>query len=244
VWGCPPQIKGKMAHFISRKAMDIDGLGEETIEQLYEVGLVENVSDLYQLKKEDLLPLERMAGKSAQNLINGVEASIPIPFQRLLFAIGIRYVGETVAKKLAAHFKNIDAIMQATFEELVAVDEIGDKIAESILNFFAEERNRQLIQELKNHGLQMEMEEQADTSLSDALAGKTFVVSGVFEKFSRNELKQAIEDHGGKNVGSISAKTDYLIAGDKMGPAKKEKAEKLGVSLISEDDFIEMTKLN
>src|SRR5690554_2918745 len=242
VWGCPPQIKGKMAHFISRKAMDIDGLGEETIEQLYDVGLINNVADIYELKKEDLLPLDRMAEKSAQNLIDGVEASKKVPFQRLLFAIGIRYVGETVAKKLAAHFKNIDAIMQATFEELVAVDEIGDKIAESIINFFSEERNRQLIEELKSYGLQMQMEEQENTIVSTVLEGKTFVVSGVFEHFSRDELKQAIENHGGKNVGSISGKTDFLIAGDKMGPAKKEKAEKLGVNIISEEDFMEMVK--
>lgn len=242
VWGCPPQIKGKMAHFISRKAMDIDGLGEETIEQLYDVGLIKNVADIYELKKEDLLPLDRMAEKSAQNLIDGVEASKKVPFQRLLFAIGIRYVGETVAKKLAAHFKNIDAIMQASFEDLVAVDEIGDKIAESIINFFSEERNRKLIEELKTYGLQMEMEEQENTIVSSVLEGKTFVVSGVFERFSRDELKQAIEDHGGKNVGSISGKTDYLIAGDKMGPAKKEKAERLGVNIISEEDFMEMIK--
>ena len=181
------------------------------------------MADIYELKKEDLLPLERMAEKSAQNLIDGVEASKKVPFQRLLFAIGIRYVGETVAKKLAAHFKNMNAIMQSSFEELVAVDEIGDKIAESIINFFSEERNRKLIEELKTYGLQMQMEEQKNTIVSTVLEGKTFVVSGVFEHFSRDELKQAIENHGGKNAGSISGKTDYLIAGDKMGPAKKKK---------------------
>ena len=240
VWGCPPQIKGKMAHFISRKAMDIDGLGEETVEQLYEVGLIQNIADLYILKKEDLLPLDRMAEKSVTNLLAGVEASKQVPFPRLLFAIGIRYVGETVAKKLAAHFKSMEAIMNASFEELIAVDEIGDKIAESILAFFAEERNRALINRLSELGLQFQMAEEADTSLSNKLAGKIFVVSGVFERFSRNELKQAIEDHGGKNVGSISSKTDYLIAGDKMGPAKKEKAEKLGIKVIDEKEFEEL----
>lgn len=236
--GCPPQIKGKMAHFISRKAMDIDGLGEETIEQLFEASLVNNVSDLYRLNKEEILPLERMAEKSVNNLLEGLEKSKLIPFQRLLFAIGIRYVGETVAKKLAKHYKSMDAIMQASFEELIAVNEIGDKIAESIILFFQEEKNRDLVYDLKELGLQMEMEEVEDTSISNVLEGKSFVVSGVFTKYSRNDLKKAIEDHGGKNVGSISSKTDYLVAGDKMGPAKKEKAEKLGVEMISEEEFI------
>lgn len=242
VWACPPQIKARMAHFISRKAMDIDGLGEETIEQLFDAGLVKNVSDLYRLKKDELLLLDRMAEKSVTNLLEGLEKSKQVPFQRLLFGIGIRYVGETVAKKLAKHFKNIEAIMQATFEELIAVDEIGDKIAESIILFFEEERNLKLIEELKESGLKMEMEEMEDTSISNVLEGKTFVVSGVFTLFSRDELKKAIEDNGGKNVGSISSKTNYLIAGDKMGPAKKEKAEKLGVQIISEEEFVKMTK--
>ena len=240
VWGCPPQIKGKMAHFISRKAMDIEGLGEETVEQLYEAGLIQTIADIYFLKKEDLLPLERMAEKSVNNLIEGVEKSKEVPFQRVLFAIGIRYVGETVAKKLAKHFKSMQAIRQASFEELVAVDEIGDKIAASILSFFEEERNRELVDTLTSIGLQMAMAEEESTLKSASLNGMTFVVSGVFQQFSRNELKQAIEDHGGKNVGSISAKTNYLIAGDKMGPAKKEKAEKLGVKIISEEEFTAM----
>ncbi|MBR9831890.1 NAD-dependent DNA ligase LigA [bacterium] len=239
-WACPPQIKGKMAHFISRKAMDIDGLGEETIQQLYESGLIKNISDIYDLTVEQLLPLERMAEKSANNLVDGVEASKKIPFERVLFAIGIRFVGETVAKKLAKGLKNIENIQNATIEELVAIDEIGDKIAESVHHFFAEEKNRELIKKLKEKGLQFEIVETESTQASNKLEGQTFVVSGVFEKFSRDDLKQAIEDHGGKNVGSISAKTNYLIAGDKMGPAKKEKAEKLGVTIISEDDFIEM----
>lgn len=241
LWACPPQIKGKMAHFISRKAMDIDGLGEETIEQLYDEGLIKNVADLYELKASDLLPLERMAEKSVNNLLEGIEKSKEIPFQRVLFAIGIRYVGETVAKKLALQFKSMEALKNASYEELIATDEIGEKIAESIRHFFDEEVNVELLERLQGFGLQFEIEEQEDTSISNKLEGMTFVVSGVFEKFSRNELKQAIEDHGGKNVGSISAKTNYLIAGDKMGPAKKEKAEKLGVTIISEDDFIELT---
>ena len=238
--GCPPQIKGKMAHFISRKAMDIDGLGEETIELLFEAGLVSDISDIYRLRKEDLLPLERMAEKSVNNLIEGVEKSKLIPFQRLLFAIGIRYVGETVAKKLAKHYKSMEAIMKANFEDLVGVDEIGDKIAESIIQFFGIEKNRELVYNLKELGLQMEMEEEEDTSISNILEGKTFLVSGVFTQYSRNDLKKAIEDHGGKNVGSISSKTDYLIAGEKMGPAKKEKAEKLGVDMITEEEFIRL----
>lgn len=239
-WGCPPQIKGKMAHFISRKAMDIEGLGEETVEQLYDAGLINTIADLYTLKKEDLLPLERMAEKSVNNLLEGVEKSKQVPFQKVLFAIGIRYVGETVAKKLAKSFKSMQVIREATFDELVAVEEIGDKIAESIIQFFQEERNCNLVDRLADLGLQMELKAEEDTSKSNKLEGLTFVVSGVFEKFSRKELKQAIEDHGGKNAGSISGKTDYLIAGDKMGPAKKEKAEKLGVQIISEDDFSEM----
>lgn len=240
IWGCPPQIKGKMEHFISRKAMDIDGLGAETIEQLFEAELIKDIADIYNLKKTDLLPLERMAEKSVNNLLQGVENSKQVPFQRVLFAIGIRYVGETVAKKLAKHFKSIEAIMDASFEDLVAVDEIGDKIAESIIQFFEEERNRDLIRRLQDSGLQLLMEEQEETRLSSKLEGKTFVVSGVFQDFSRDELKQAIEDHGGKNIGSISGKTDYLIAGDKMGPAKKEKAEKLGVQIIDEKEFTSM----
>ncbi len=240
VWSCPPQIKGKMAHFISRKAMDIDGLGEETIQQLYEAGLINNISDIYELTKDQLLPLERMAEKSANNLLDGVEASKKIPFERVLFAIGIRFVGETVAKKLAKHFKSIQSIQQATFEELIAVDEIGDKIAESVKHFFQEDKNKELIDSLIDKGLQFEVVEDDNIGSTAILQGASFVVSGVFEKFSRDELKKAIELNGGKNVGSLSAKTNYLIAGDKMGPAKKEKAEDLGIKIISEDDFIQL----
>lgn len=236
-WGCPPQIKGKMQHFISRKAMNIDGLGEETIEQLYNAGLVKNIVDLYHLTKEQLLPLERLAEKSVNNLLKGLEDSKKVPFERVLFAIGIRYVGETVAKKLARHFKNIDAIIQASFEELIAADEIGDKIAESILQFFSVQENKQMIMELKNLGLQFSLSEQQLENTSDKLAGLTFVVSGVFSLFSRDELKNLIEQNGGKVSGSISKKTNYIVAGENMGPSKLEKATELGVAIIDEQQF-------
>ncbi|MCB9190359.1 MAG: NAD-dependent DNA ligase LigA [Flavobacteriales bacterium] len=237
--GCPPQIKGKMEHFIGRKAMDVDGLGAETVQQFYDAGLVENMADLYELTYEQVVALDRMADKSATNLLAGLEASKQVPFPRVLFAIGIRYVGETVAKKLAKHFKNIDALMAASQEELVAVDEIGDRIAESVLHFFADERNRIIIQRLKDHGLQFEMEE-TEGPVSNVLEGKSFVVSGVFSQFSRDEIKAEVERHGGKNVSSISKNTDYVLAGDKMGPSKLKKAEDLGIPIISEEDFVEM----
>lgn len=239
-WGCPPQIKGKMQHFISRKAMNIDGLGEETIEQLYNAGLVKNILDLYHLTKEQLLPLERLAEKSVNNLLKGLEDSKKVPFERVLFAIGIRYVGETVAKKLARHFKNIDAVMQASFEELITADEIGDKIAESILQFFSVQENKQMVMELKNLGLQFSLSEQQLENTSDKLAGLTFVVSGVFSLFSRDELKNLIEQNGGKVSGSISKKTNYIVAGENMGPSKLEKATELGVAIIDEQQFSAM----
>lgn len=237
--GCPPQIKGKMEHFIGRKAMNVDGLGAETVQQFYDAGLVESVADLYELTYEQVVALERMADKSATNLLAGLEASKQVPFPRVLFAIGIRYVGETVAKKLAKHFKNIDALMAASQEELVAVDEIGDRIAESVLHFFADDRNRIIIQRLKDQGLQFEMEE-AEGPVSNVLEGKSFVVSGVFSQFSRDEIKAEVERHGGKNVSSISKNTDYVLAGDKMGPSKLKKAEDLGIPIISEEDFVGM----
>jgi DNA ligase (NAD+) len=237
--GCPPQIKGRMEHFIGRKAMDVDGLGAETIEQLFEADLIHDVADLYELTYEQLIPLERMADKSVRNLLQGLEKSKEVPFPRLLFSIGIRYVGQTVAKKLAKHFKNIDALMAATHEELIAVDEIGDRIAESVLQFFADERNRIIIQRLKDHGLQFEVEESTGPT-SNVLEGKSFVVSGVFTQYSRDEIKAAVEQHGGKNVSSISKKTDYVLAGDKMGPSKLKKAEDLGIPIISEEDFVAM----
>jgi DNA ligase (NAD+) len=238
-YGCPPQIIGRIEHFISRKAMDIEGLGGETVALLYKNGLIENYADLYTLRVEQILPLERMAQKSAENLVSGVENSKNIPFERVLFALGIRYVGETVAKKLARHYQNIDALQQASFMDLVMVDEIGERIAQSVIDFFANQKNQHIIERLKSYGLRFELDEEPE-KLSDKLSGKTFVVSGVFTKFSRDELKKAIEDNGGKVGSSISAKTNFVVAGDNMGPAKLEKATKLGVPIISEDDFIGM----
>lgn len=235
--GCPPQIKGKMEHFISRKAMDIEGLGAETVEQLYEAGLIENMADLYDLQREQLLPLERMAEKSVDNMLAGIEASKQIPFERVLFALGIRYVGETVAKKLARHFITLDALMAASEEELVAVDEIGQRIAESVVEYFSREAHQELIDRLREAGLQFRIPEEQLTDTTDKLGGKSFVISGVFERHSRDELKELIEKNGGKNTGSVSGKTDFLLAGDGMGPSKRAKAEKLGVQIISESDF-------
>jgi DNA ligase (NAD+) len=242
-YGCPPQIVGRIQHFISRKAMDIEGLGGETVTLLYNSGLVQNYADLYELKKEQVVPLERMADKSAENLINGIEASKQIPFERVLYALGIRYVGETVAKKLAKQYKTIDNLANASLAELVLVDEIGERIAQSVLDFFANEDNRKLVERLKGYGVQLEASQSDATAASDKLAGKTFVVSGVFTKFSRDDIKKAIEDNGGKVGSSISSKTHYVVAGDNMGPAKLEKATQLGVAIISEDDFIEMIQL-
>lgn len=236
--GCPPQLKGKMQHFISRKAMDIDGLGEETIELLYNSGLLKNIADLYELKTEHLLPLERMAEKSVTNLLAGVEASKQAPFERVLFGLGIRHVGETVAKKLSRHFKTIENLETADIEKLVAVDEIGTTIAESIVDYFSQPENKMLIQRLKNHGLSFSSApEQAQKS--DKLSGLTLVVSGVFT-ISRDELKKTIEDHGGKVASGVTGKTDYLVAGENMGPSKLEKAEKLGVKIISEKEFFDL----
>lgn len=237
--GCSPQIVGKMQHFISRKAMNIDGLGEETIEQLFDAGLVENAADLYDLTKEQLLPLERMAEKSVDNLLKGIEASKAIPFERVLYGLGIRYVGETVAKKLARHFHTIDRLMEATEEELIAVDEIGSRIAESVIAFFEKPLNRAIIARMRSKGLNFELAEDAKP-VSAKLEGLSIVISGVFKHHSRSALKALIEKHGGKNVGSISAKTSYLVAGDNMGPAKREKAEKLDVPIISEEELIEL----
>ncbi len=238
-YGCPPQIIGRIQHYITRKAMDIEGLGGETVALLYQNGLVKNYADLYDLKIEQILPLERMAQKSAENLINGIEKSKEVPFERVLYALGIRYVGETVAKKLAKHYKNIDAIAQASLMDLILVDEIGEKIAQSVIEFFENIENRITINRLKAVGIRFEISEQ-NTQVSNKLSGKTFVVSGVFEQFSRDELKKAIEDNGGKVGSSISAKTDYVVAGENMGPAKLEKANQLKIAIISEHDFIEL----
>jgi DNA ligase (NAD+) len=243
-YGCPPQIIGRIQHYISRKAMDIEGLGGETVALLFNNGLVKDYSDLYELTVEQVTPLERMAQKSAENLVNGIEKSKEVPFERVLFALGIRYVGETVAKKLAKHYKNIEALSQASLMDLVLVDEIGDKIAQSVIEFFENQENRIIIERLKGFGIQFEVIEKYNPDATNKLSGKSFVVSGIFEQFSRDDLKKAIEDNGGKVGSSISTKTDYVVAGENMGPAKLEKANKLGIAIISENDFIEMIKGN
>ena len=236
--GCAPQIIGRIQHYISRKAMDIEGLGGETVALLVKEGLIANYADLYELKKEQVIPLERMAEKSAENLILGIKKSKEVAFERVLFALGIRYVGETVAKKLAKHYKFIDAIMIASEEELVNVDEIGIKIAQSVVEFFESEENKILIDRLKQYGVQLEISADKLASQTNIFQGVTFVVSGVFEKVSRNELKKMIEDNGGKVSGSISAKTSFVVAGQNMGPSKLEKAKALSVPIISEEDFL------
>ncbi|MBR5531866.1 MAG: NAD-dependent DNA ligase LigA [Bacteroidales bacterium] len=238
--GCPPQIKGRIEHFISRKAMNIDGLGEETVDAFYKEGLVKSVADLYKLNAADIANLERMGEKSAQNIIDGINSSRNIPFERVVYAIGIRFVGETVAKKLAYAFKDIDSLMSATKELLIAVDEIGERIADSVLKYFANEDNRTLIESLRSEGVQLKLSEERISMFSDTLKGLSIVISGTFEKHSRDEYKALIEQHGGKNTSSVSAKTDYILAGDNMGPAKLEKAQKLGVKIISENEFLEM----
>jgi len=238
--GCPPQIIGRIQHFISRKAMDIEGLGGETVALLVTNGLIKNYSDLYELTEVELIPLARMAEKSAENLVAGVQASKEIPFERVLFGLGIRHVGETVAKKLAKHYKSIDAIAEASEEDLITVDEIGDRIAESVVSFFASEENKAIIERLKSFGVQLEISAEKLANQTNTLQGKTFVVSGVFAKVSREELKKLIEDNGGKVSSSISAKTGYVIAGDNMGPSKRTKAESLGVPILGEDDFLQM----
>lgn len=239
-YGCPPQIIGRIQHYISRKAMDIEGLGGETVALLYNNGLVKNYADLYELRVEQLLPLERMAQKSAENLVNGIEKSKEIPFERVLFALGIRYVGETVAKKLAKHYKSIEALSQATLLDLVLVDEIGERIAQSVMEFFQNADNNSIVARLKSFGVQFETVEKINPNATNKLGGKTFVVSGVFSSFSRDELKKAIEDNGGKVGSSISAKTDFVVAGENMGPAKLEKANQLKIAILSEQDFIKM----
>ena len=238
-YACPPQIKGKIEHFISRKAMNIDGLGAETIDLLFEEGLLRDVSDLYELKKEQLMPLERLGEKSAENIIKGVEESKAVPFNKLLFALGIRYVGATVAKKLASGMGSIDALANAKVEELVEIDEIGERIAESVVEYFNLEKSQILIEKLKHFGLDF-INKESDVGKTNKLKDLSIVISGVFEKYSRDELKEMITKNGGKNTGSISKKTDYLLAGDKIGPSKLEKANKLGVKIINEDEFIAM----
>ena len=252
--GCAPQIKGKMEHFISRKAMNIEGMGSETISGLFDQGMLRTVADIYDLRSEQLLGIEftvsdefgenpkkrSMQEKSVQNLMAGIEASKQVPFDRVLFALGIRFVGETVAKKLARHFKTIDAIATATFEQLIEAGEIGDKIAQSILDWFAIEDNRNIINRLRNADVQMALSEDESAHTSNTLLGLTFVVSGVFQLFSRDGIKASIESNGGKVSGSISKKTSYVLAGDNMGPEKRKKAEELGVKIIDEREYVAM----
>jgi len=235
---CPPQIKGKIEHFISRKAMNIDGLGPETVDMFYRLGLINNTADLYQLTVDDIKDLDRMGAKSAENIIKGIEKSKEIPFERVMFALGIRFVGETVAKKIARSFSSIDEVAEASLETLKSIDEIGEKIAQSILNYFSNASNRELVQRLKEVGLQLYRTEEDAENYSDKLAGQSIVISGVFAHHSRDEYKEMIERNGGKNVGSISAKTSFVLAGENMGPAKLEKAAKLGVKIINEDEFL------
>lgn len=232
---CPPQIKGKIEHFISRKAMNIESLGEETVAQFYDAGLIKNIADLYKLKKEDILPLDRMAEKSAENIIKSIENSTTVGFDRVLFALGIRYVGETGAKKLAYAFKNMLNLANATKEQLISVEEIGDRIADSILEYFSKKEHNQIIADLMNAGLQFEIEE--EEKLSNKLSGLSIIVSGTFKEFSRDEIKDIIEKHGGKNVSSVSKNTDLFVAGENIGPSKLEKATKLKVKIISEEEF-------
>lgn len=243
-YNCPPQIKGKIEHFISRKAMDIDGLGAETIDLLFNADLIRNIADLYYLKeiKFKLLGLERMAEKSVNNMIDGIEASKNIEFEKVLFALGIRYVGETVAKKLAIYFKNIDALSSASLEELIAVDEIGERIAESVIAYFSNEKNQELISTLKENGIQFYVDESKFEGNTEILKGMAIVVSGVFTQLTRNEIKAEIEKNGGKVTSSISKKTDYVVGGDKMGPSKLEKANNLGIKIINEQEFIDLIK--
>ena len=237
---CPPQIKGKIEHFITRKAMNIDGMGPETVEQFYNANLISNVADLYDLQAVDLLLLERMGERSANNIVEGIRQSLEVPYPRVLYSLGIRYVGETVAKKLSNAFPSIEQLQQATLEELIQVDEIGERIAQSVIRWFADEDNQRLIERLKAAGLQFSLSEETLSERTDKLAGKSIVISGVFTHHSRDEYKALIEQHGGKNVGSISGKTSFILAGDNMGPSKLEKASKLGVAIIGEEEFLRM----
>jgi len=238
--GCPPQIKGKIEHFVGRRAMGIDSIGPETIELFNKAGLVNNIADLYDLKKEQIVGLERMAEKSAANIIDGIEESKQVPFERVLFALGIKHIGETSAKKIAFYFKSMDALRKATLEQLLEVPDVGEIVAKSIIEFFADKDNAHIVEKLHHKGLKFELGAEEIAAFSDKLAGKTFVVSGVFTKHSRDEIANLIEKNGGKNTGSVSAKTSFIIAGENMGPAKLEKAKKLNVAIISEDDFLKM----
>ena len=237
---CPPQIKGKIEHFISRRAMNIDGLGPETVDMFYRLKLIKDAADLYHLTVDDIKDLDRMGQKSAENIVNGIAASHSVPFERVLFALGIRFVGETVAKKIARSFKSIDEVEQASLETLMSVDEIGEKIAQSIVSYFGNPLNRNLVERLKEAGLQFSRSEEDLSGYTDKLAGQSIVISGVFEHHSRDEYKEMIERNGGKNVGSISSKTSFILAGANMGPAKLEKAQKLGIRIMSENEFLDL----
>ena len=239
-YGCPPQITGRIQHFISRKAMNIEGLGSETVELMFRAGLIHNYADLYELKAEQIQNLERMGTRSAQNIITGIEKSKEVPFERVLFALGIRMVGESVAKKFARIYKTLEAFRAAPYEQLIQIDEIGDRIAQSVIEFFADDRNKEILERLQGYGLQFALKETAQTSLSEALKGKTLVVSGVFARHSRDEIKALIESHGGKVGSSISSKTNYVVAGENMGPSKLEKATQLGIPILSEEEFEKM----
>jgi DNA ligase (NAD+) len=237
--GCPPQIKGKIEHFVSRKAMNIDGLGSETIDLLYSQGLIKDIADIYRLTQDDIAKQERLGEKSAQNILAGIEQSKQVPWARVLFALGIRMVGETTAKKIARRFPDIEQLKQASIDQLIAIDDVGEQIAQNILAYFNDENNQQIVNRLHEAGLQMVSEEE-ELQLSTKLAGKSIVISGVFSQHSRDEYKQMIEAHGGKNVGSISKKTSFVLAGDNMGPEKRKKAESIGIPLVSEEDFLAM----
>ena len=237
---CPPQIKGKIEHFISRRAMNIDGLGPETVDLFYQQGLIRDVSGLFSLRVEDIQGLERMGRKTAENIVSGIAASRAVPFERVLFALGIRFVGETVAKKLARAFGSIDALRRADMQALTAIDDVGERIAQSIIAYFANPQNRALVERLEAAGLQFSRTDEELAGQTDRLAGQAIVISGVFARHSRDEYKALIEKHGGKNTGSISAKTSFILAGDNMGPAKLEKARKLGVRIVDEDEFLRM----
>ena len=237
--GCPPQIKGRIEHFISRKAMNIDSIGPETVDDFYRQGLVHNVADLYTINVQQING-DGSRQKSAMKIINGIEASKQVPFERVVFALGIRFVGETSGKLIARHFKNIDALKDATLEQLLEIDGIGEVMAKSIMTYFHNEQNIEIVERLRSYGLQMALSEEQTAQASDRLKGKSIVISGVFQHHSRDEYKLLIEQHGGKNVGSISGKTSFILAGDNMGPSKLQKAEKLGIQIVSEDDFLNM----
>ena len=239
--GCPPQIKGRIEHFISRRAMNIDSIGPETVDDFYRQGLVHNVADLYTIDVQQING-DGSRQKSAMKIISGIEESKNVPFERVVFALGIRFVGETSGKLLARHFKNIDALMNATLEELLEIDGIGEVMAKSIITYFHNEGNMQIVERLRSYGLQMALSREQMENASDLLQGKSIVISGVFQHHSRDEYKMMIEQNGGKNVGSISGKTSFILAGDNMGPSKLQKAEKLGIRIVSEDEFLEMIK--